>query len=341
MKSSERFKKFAPERLYSTISWCMVAAFLIIGVSSQASESALTSVSKATANVTAERWITPSIEAFPADYRSGTVNWQKAGGYTSYDLQWGLTSDFSGATTVRVNALSYSLSGLTATTTYYFRVRAVGAPTATWSSVASMTTPLQAPTTQSVLFSTSDPHGAALDSKGNIWIADWVEGIVKKVTPAGAVTPIGTAVTDSHPRGLSLVNDTTAVFVRSFSDAVNDASTGLYTLSSSGVATMRAQFYRPYGTVYSKTNNKVYVSHERYLDECDYTTWVCTQVMEQPSNNIGHLNITPDGSKITMAGGNNNVLSVYDTRHGCPRCGCYRKLRLSRLLVDNGRCLAY
>lgn len=281
----------------------------------QGTESAFSDKASSKITVAAQQWIVPSLEAFPSDYRNINVNWQKAGSYTNYVLQYSLNSNFSNATSLNVTGITRAISGLSAETTYYFRIQAAGAPgtpNGSWSKTASAKTPAQAPTTQTIFHETPDPHGLSLDSKNNLWTTNYNNDLVRKISPTGVVTDIGPVIPGSHPRGISVVNDTTAVLVRSYSDSVNSPTTGIYTINSSGQEVQRAQFYRPYGVVYDSRRNKVFVSHERYLSECDYATWVCTKVMEQPANNIGHLSITPDGSKVVMGGGNNNVISVYE-----------------------------
>lgn len=311
-RKSSKHDKLAP--------FCLtIAAFFSLNVVAphfavSETESAFSDKASGNISVSAQQWIVPSLEAFPSDYRNVNVNWQKAGSYTNYVLQYSLNSNFSNATSLNVTGLTKAISGLAAETTYYFRIQAVGAPgtpNGSWSKTASAKTPAQAPTTQTLFHETPDPHGMSLDSKGNLWLTNYNNNLVRKISPTGVVTDIGAVIPGSHPRGISVVNDTTAVLVRAYSDSVNSPTTGIYTISSSGQEVQKAQFYRPYGVVYDSKRNKVFVSHERFLSECDYVTWVCTKVMEQPVEGLGHISITPDGSKVVMGGGNNNIISVY------------------------------
>lgn len=307
----DKQSKFAPIVLVITAAIAMIISPINV---SNITSSEFTSQSTATVNVSAQQWIVPSLEAFSKDYRTINVNWQKAGTYTNYDLEWSLSSSFTNSTKVsNITGTTRQVTGLKAETIYYFRIQAIGAPKIpSWSKTATAKTPAQAPTTTSVFMKTPDPHGGSMDTKGNLWVTDWREGTVQKVTAAGVVTNIGGVVAGSHPRGISLVNDSTAVVIRSYEDSINGPTTGLYTLSSNGTATFKKQFYKPYGTVYDPVRNKVFVSHANNLSECDYVTWDCKIVMTQTNSNITHLSITPNGEKVVMSGANNSTMSVYD-----------------------------
>lgn len=66
---------------------------------------------------------------------SPTLSWNAVSGATSYDIQYGTSSTFSGATTVNSTTTSKQITGLTKKTTYYWRVMAKNvSQTSPWSS---------------------------------------------------------------------------------------------------------------------------------------------------------------------------------------------------------------
>jgi len=69
------------------------------------------------------------------------ANWTASEGTSDFDLQYATNSSFSGATTLSVTGLFRTITGLTAKTAYWFRVRPKTADaTAAWSNVVTATT---------------------------------------------------------------------------------------------------------------------------------------------------------------------------------------------------------
>lgn len=320
-KKTKKFKLFKNRDNFAAFVFTVSALAVLVIVPmvakttvSNSTVASLSSNAKTVVNVSAEEWIIPSLEAFSADYRSINVNWQKAGNYNNYIIEQSSTANFANKTSKNVTGLTALITGLSAETTYYFRVQAVGAPgtpTGSWSKTAVAKTSPQAPTTQSLLFPTTDPHGSNLDSKGNLLISDYAEGVVKKVTPNGVVQEIGNRTPGSGMRQVSVVDDNNRVVVMSYKDTVTPLS-GIYKLNSKGEYSQVVNLLSPYGIAYDKKRNKVFVSHSRFLSECDYVTWDCKVVAENDAGGIGYLSMTPSGNSIVMAGSNKHILSVYD-----------------------------
>lgn len=112
-----------------------LAAAMSIGVTGvyvSNTSAALTSSKTVRASAAAEIWIVPSVNPAAADFQSATVSWAQTGSYTSYTLQYSKTSTFTSYSTVVVNGLTTTVSGLTSNTTYYFRVKPTASPTGTW-----------------------------------------------------------------------------------------------------------------------------------------------------------------------------------------------------------------
>lgn len=72
------------------------------------------------------------------------------------------------------------------------------------------------------------PHGIAADSRGNLYVADWANNTIRKITPAGVVTTIAGVAGQSgivlgslpgrlgSPYGLALIDDHTLVLTTDF-----------------------------------------------------------------------------------------------------------------------------
>lgn len=103
-------------------------------------DAAFTSSNTVTADATAGQWIVPSVLFSAQDYRTATVSWSAVSGYTNYTLQWSKTSDFSTPNSTTVSGTSYVINNLEASTNYFFRVQAVGAPASGWSPTTPATT---------------------------------------------------------------------------------------------------------------------------------------------------------------------------------------------------------
>lgn len=72
---------------------------------------------------------------------AATLSWGAVSGATAYNLQWKLSSSSTWTTVSNLTGTSYSLSGLTANTTYNYQVQTVcGATSSSYSAAASFTT---------------------------------------------------------------------------------------------------------------------------------------------------------------------------------------------------------
>lgn len=82
-----------------------------------------------------------SLSATNITQTSATVNWGTVSGATSYNLQWKLSTSGTWTTVTGLTGTSYSLSSLTAGSTYNYQVQAVcGGTSGSYSSAASFTT---------------------------------------------------------------------------------------------------------------------------------------------------------------------------------------------------------
>jgi uncharacterized protein with LGFP repeats len=115
-------------------------SFISTSSSAQHTDAAFTSSSAVTVDAVAGQWIVPSVTFSAQDYRTATVNWPAVSGYTSYTLQWAKTSNFSTPNSITVSGTSYVINNLEASTNYFFRVQAVGAPPSGWSPTTSVNT---------------------------------------------------------------------------------------------------------------------------------------------------------------------------------------------------------
>lgn len=119
---------------------------VILGITStlssaQVTDAEFSSTSAVTVGATAGQWIVPSVAFSAQDYRTATVSWPSVSNYTSYILQWSKTSDFASPNSATISGTSYIINNLEASTNYYFRVQAVGAPASGgWSPTTPATT---------------------------------------------------------------------------------------------------------------------------------------------------------------------------------------------------------
>jgi len=145
-----------------------------------------------------------------------TATWNVVAGALGYRLDVSTNSSFSsfvsGYQSLDVgNVTSANVSGLSASTTYYYRVEAYdstgsgassGTITVTTIPTANITTPLTVSTLagQALAYGTADgagtaarfnyPSGIATDTAGNLYIADTDNDTVRKVTASGVVTTL-------------------------------------------------------------------------------------------------------------------------------------------------------
>lgn len=110
----------------------MTAASVLASGFCISTEAALTDSATVNTSVKADIWIVPSVNPSAPDFQSATVNWTKAGTYTSYKLQYSTSSTFTTFTNLTVTGLTKTISGLKSNTTYYFRVAPTTSPTGTW-----------------------------------------------------------------------------------------------------------------------------------------------------------------------------------------------------------------
>lgn len=289
---------------------CFILAVVSVLSFTQPTNSALTDSAPVTVTAASQTWIVPSLTLTPINYRSATASWPALSGYSSYTLQWSTSSSFASPQSATVSASSYVVNGLSALTTYYFRVQAVGAPTSGWSSPTNMRT-----TAVTVLKSMfyqvrSWPSSSAIDSKGNVWITGYIDNIARIISPDGTSKDVG-VYDDSVPLGITLVNDNLALVPRDYKDPARVGEVGIYSISSTGAYT-RVSNISVYGLVYDSKRNVVYVTRGGSLQQCNYTTWACTTIASQTGSNFGYVSLTPSKDKIVIANRDNGILSIYD-----------------------------
>lgn len=268
------------------------------------SDAAFTSSSQAKITAKSQTW-TPTLAASAKDHTALVLTWPKLEFYTTYNVQWSANSNFTNASSATVTGTSLEVPNLVASTKYYFRAKAVGAPsTATWSATAVGETK-EWPRYR-VMDAKRWASGSDLDSGNNLWVTGYLESIVKIVSPTGTVRTIGELDPDVMPAGISVVNNNLALIARGY--RVNTSNNGIYSISSSGEY-KKVYSGRAYGLAYDAKRNKVFVGSNKDLLECDYTTWACTNIATS-GDNWGYMKLTPDGSKLVLAGRNTNTLSV-------------------------------
>lgn len=268
------------------------------------SDAAFTSSSQAKITAKSQTW-TPTLAASAKDHTALVVSWPKLEFYTTYNVQWSLSSNFANPTTKTVTGTSVEAPDLIASTKYYFRAQAVGAPSAGWSATAVGET--KEWPRYNVLSTGKWPSASDLDSQNNLWVTGYIDNIVKIVSPTGAVRNVGTLDAADIPAGITVVDDNLALLARANR---NDATlNGVYSVNTSGVYKRVLTLKNAYGVAYDAKRNKVFVGANKDLLECDYATWACT-TLATSGDNWGYMKLTPDGSKLLLAGRNTNTLSV-------------------------------
>lgn len=177
------YEKVSRER--QIVSAVMALGLLTISINIQSSAAGLSSESYTTVNVASQRWTVSSISITPQSYSSLRSQWQPVGGYTSYILQWSKDPNFAGASTIEIAGNEYTAQNLDASTNYYFRIQAVGAP-ASWSSTTLFKTP------DPVLSINSPNDVLAFDARGELWNygpAGNTTAIKRSIAPAGTSVP--------------------------------------------------------------------------------------------------------------------------------------------------------
>lgn len=156
--------------------------FYSIPTSASYSDSASAKVS-----VASQTWMVSSLSVTSPSYNTASVKWTALPLYSSYNLQWSKSSDFSNAYSAVINGNSYVASGLDELTNYYFRIQSVGAPANSgWSSSVSTRTP-------ELPYSIKSPADiVAFDSRGELWNygpAGSGTASRKSIAPAGSSAP--------------------------------------------------------------------------------------------------------------------------------------------------------
>lgn len=154
----------------------------------------------ATVNVASQTWMVSSLSVTSPSFNTASVQWTALPFYSSYNLQWSKSSDFSNPYSAVVNGSSYVASGLDELTNYYFRIQSVGAPANSgWSSSVSTRTP-ESP------YSIKSPADiVAFDSRGELWNygpAGSGTSSRKSIVPAGTAIPSNFYVTDWDSDGI-------------------------------------------------------------------------------------------------------------------------------------------
>jgi DNA-binding beta-propeller fold protein YncE len=148
-----------------------------------------------------------------------------------------------------------------------------------------------------------NPMGAALDAAGNVYVADTINQIVRKITPAGVVTTLaglagtpgnvdgaGSAARFTNPRGIAVNTATGTIYVTEGAHTIRAitpagvvttlAGTPLTSGSADGIGAA-ARFNLPTGITVNSTTGTIYVA-----DTSNHTI----------------REITPAGTVTTLAG---------------------------------------
>lgn len=178
-------------RLAATV---ITLGFLSTAVYSHPTMASYSNSANATVTASAQTWTVSTLTVTAPSSSTASVRWTALPEYTSYNLQWSKTSDFSSPYSARVTGNSHVASGLDELTTYYFRIQSVGAPANSgWSSPVSTRTP-------ELPYPIDSPADiVAFDSRGELWNYDKAgsgTGSRKSISPAGNPIPSSFHVVD-------------------------------------------------------------------------------------------------------------------------------------------------
>lgn len=193
----------------------------------EVTDAAFASSNTVTANVAAGQWIVPSVTFSAQDYRTATVSWPAVSGYTSYTLQWAKTSDFASPNSATVSGTSYVINNLEASTNYFFRVQAVGAPPSGWSPTTPVSTTAMTPidtkyNTVTALMGSPTGVESVLGSGRN---RNYTNGSIMWSSATGAFTSMNGPIRDKY---LSWGGDATAGFPTSDDNQVSVGGGGKF-----------------------------------------------------------------------------------------------------------------
>lgn len=120
----------------------LLCSIIVSGTFLESSDAAFTSTGNAKVTVAAEQWIIQSLKTSAFFATNVTVNWDKVGSYDNYLVQWSTSTNFANPSSSTATGTSFEVTNLNEETTYYFRIRAVGAPNDNaWSATSSVKTP--------------------------------------------------------------------------------------------------------------------------------------------------------------------------------------------------------
>lgn len=120
----------------------LLCSVFVAGNFVESSDAAFTNSSTAKVTVSSEQWIISSLKTSAFFATNVTVNWNKVSSYDTYLVQWSTSTNFVNPSSSTVNGTSFEVTNLNEETTYYFRIRAVGAPNDNgWSATSSVKTP--------------------------------------------------------------------------------------------------------------------------------------------------------------------------------------------------------
>lgn len=165
----------------------------------QITTASMTSAQAVTVTARAQQWIVSSLTLNATDYQTVTATFSALSGYSSYTLEWARSADFANSDTMTGSSTSFTVGQLIPDMTYYFRIQAVGAPTAGWSSTYTVTTPVGPSITRASQI-------VAYDAAGELWNYNNGTGfgadLRVSLEPAGQSIPLDFYVTDWNNDGI-------------------------------------------------------------------------------------------------------------------------------------------
>ena len=181
----------------------------------------------------------------------------------------------------------------------------------------------------------NNPQGLALDSAGNLYIADWGNAAIRKVTPAGVISTVagngtggysgngGQAVVAqlSGPAGIAVDSSGNLYIADYFNNAIRKvtaagvistvagSSTGSSGYSGDGGAATSALLYNPFGVTVDSTGNLYIADENNYVIRKVSTTGTITTVVSQGAGLYTPTSVTVDSSgNLYIADYNNNAI---------------------------------